>query len=129
MNRMTAPEHGGKVGTQILDFRIPDIQSEDLIQDLELLASFELFIVEIPSIQDNGILKQGLDLLFDFYVGLHVVSIGNLPSHASLLNELIFIFFGFPSGSNFPVENENGGDDVFTQNFIFSFLYRKEIYK
>jgi len=45
----------GASGNQILDFRIPDIQSEDLIQDLELLASFELFIVEIPSIQDNGI--------------------------------------------------------------------------
>jgi hypothetical protein len=48
---------------------------------------------------------------------------GNLPSHASLWNEPVFIFFGFPSGSNFPVENENGGDDVCVPNFMFSFLY------
>jgi hypothetical protein len=125
MNGMAPPEHWGEVGAQILDFRIPDIQGEDLIQDAELFTPVKLFIVEIPSIQDDGILKQGLDLLFDFHIGLHLVSIGNLPSHASFLNEPVFKCFGFVSGSNFPVENEKSGDDVCVPNFKFSFPYRK----
>jgi hypothetical protein len=66
MDRVASPEHGGEVGTQILDFRIPDIQGEDLIQNPELLAPVKLLIVEKSSIQDYGILKQRLDLLFDF---------------------------------------------------------------
>lgn len=73
MNGMASPEHGGEVGTKVFDFCITDIQSEDLIQNLELFASVELLIVEISSIQDDGILKQGLNLPFDFQVGLHVV--------------------------------------------------------
>ena len=70
---MPPPEHGGEVGTQLLNFRIPDIQGEDLIQDAELFVPVELLIVEKPSIQDDSILKQRLNLQFDFQVGLHVV--------------------------------------------------------
>jgi hypothetical protein len=118
---MPSLEQGSKVRTHVLDFGVTNIDGKDFFQDLKLFFPVELLVVEVFSIQDDGIVQDRLDLFFDFDVGLHLVSIGNLPSDAYFLDELVFIFFGFLSGSNFPVEMTYVCICMFVIIYIFIF--------
>ena len=53
-----------------------------------------MFIIQESSVEDDSIIKKGMDLFFYFLFDEHLVSIGNLPSDANVLNNLVFIFFG-----------------------------------
>jgi hypothetical protein len=53
-----------------------------------------LLIIQESPIEDDGIIKKGMDLFFYFLFSKHLVSIGNLPSDADALGNLVFIFCG-----------------------------------
>jgi hypothetical protein len=53
-----------------------------------------LLIIQESSVENDGIIKKGVDLFFYFLFDKHLVSIGNLPSDADVLDNLVFIFFG-----------------------------------
>ena len=72
MDGMAAVKYRGKVQAQFPDFPVPHIDVKDFLQDLELLFSVQLLIVQEASIHDDCVFQFVLDMLFDFFNSFHL---------------------------------------------------------
>ena len=69
---MAAVKNRDEMQAELFYLPVSDIDVKDFLQDLELLFSVQLLIVQEPSVHDNGVFPFVLDVLFDFLAGFHL---------------------------------------------------------
>ena len=84
----------------------------------------ELLVVEVPSVEDDPVFQEVLDLALD--AAEEAGSIGSLASHVAEIEGLAYLkVSGFATGSKFPVELFGKRVQVFVFFRHHHFPYRK----